>query len=97
LVVGEADTAAAAAIDASLGRAMPRLTQPPLEELAARLAGCHAYLGNDSGVSHLAGLCGARTATLFGPTNPDVWRPIGPDVHVVAFDVDIDRVVSLLA
>jgi ADP-heptose:LPS heptosyltransferase len=72
------------------------LEQPPLQDLAARLAGCRAYLGNDSGVSHLAGLCGARTVALFGPTNPDVWRPIGPRVHVVPFDADTESVVSRL-
>jgi ADP-heptose:LPS heptosyltransferase len=50
------------------------------------LAGCHAYLGNDSGVSHLAGLCGARSIVLFGPTNPQVWHPLGLHVHIRPFD-----------
>jgi heptosyltransferase III len=86
LVVGEADAAAGGAIESLLGRALPRLDVPTLEELAARLAGCRAYVGNDSGVSHLAGLCGAHTVALFGPTNPEIWRPIGPDVHVLDFD-----------
>jgi hypothetical protein len=96
LIVGEADVGIPEEIEASLGRALPRLEQPPLQALAARLAGCRAYLGNDSGVSHLAGLCGARTVALFGPTNPDVWRPIGPYVHVVPFDADTESVVSRL-
>jgi heptosyltransferase III len=96
LIVGEADTAAATAVEAALGYSLPRLEHPPLADLAARLAGCRAYLGNDSGVSHLAGLCGARTAALFGPTSPTVWRPIGPDVHTLDFEADVDAVVSLL-
>jgi len=88
LVVGEADVQAAAAVDAALGASLPRLEHVPLDELAARLAGCRAYLGNDSGVSHLAGLCGARTLALFGPTDPRVWQPLGPRVEVANFAVD---------
>jgi ADP-heptose:LPS heptosyltransferase len=96
LVVGEADVRAADDVDAHVGRALPRLELPTLEELAARLAGCKAYVGNDSGVSHLAGLCGARTIVLFGPSDPNVWRPIGPRVEVVPFDAEPSEVVSLL-
>ena len=92
LVVGEADKEAARRIDADVGR----LEHPPLEELAARLAGCRAYLGNDSGVSHLAGLCGVRTVALFGPTDPGVWRPIGQKVHVLPFTVSAREVVDEL-
>jgi heptosyltransferase-3 len=96
LVVGEADEQAAQAVEASLGRTLPRLEHAPLEVLAARLAGCRAYLGNDSGVSHLAGLCGARTIVLFGPTSPALWHPLGPDVHVVTFDTLPEHVAALV-
>lgn len=48
-----------------------------LGELAAiaRLSRC--FIGNDSGVSHLAAAAGARGLTIFGPTDPDRWRPLG--------------------
>jgi ADP-heptose:LPS heptosyltransferase len=97
LVVGEADASCAARVEACLGYAVPRLEQPPLEELARRLAGCRGYLGNDSGVSHLAGLCGARTIAIFGPSDPRVWQPIGRDVHVVTFDADPNAIAELVA
>ena len=96
LIVGEADASAAADVEAAFGGALLRLDHPPLEPLASRLAGCRAYLGNDSGVSHLAGLCGTRTVALFGPTSPTVWRPIGPDVHVMPFDASTASIVSRL-
>lgn len=86
LVVGEADAEPAARLEAALGRRLAWLEHPSLSELAARLAGCRAYLGNDSGVSHLAGLCGARSVVLFGPTDPRIWRPLGPRVHVERFE-----------
>jgi heptosyltransferase III len=96
LIVGEADEQAARDVEACLGMSLPRLAHVPLEQLAQRLAGCRAFLGNDSGVSHLAGLCGAATVVLFGPTSPTVWRPLGPSVHVLPFETDVERVVALL-
>jgi ADP-heptose:LPS heptosyltransferase len=96
LVVGEADSQAAATVEACFGRPIPRLEGPSLDELAARLAGCRAYVGNDSGVSHLAGLCGIRTVALFGPSDPLVWRPLGPDVCVVPFTATPEEVAALV-
>jgi heptosyltransferase III len=93
LVVGEADIESVRAVERSFGVALRRL-EVSLSELAQHLAGCRAYVGNDSGVSHLAGLCGAHTYTLFGPTDPAVWRPIGPNVHVVGFDKDPEKLAS---
>ncbi len=48
-----------------------------LPDVAALLALSDAYIGNDSGVSHLAGAVGACGAVLFGPTDPARWRPLG--------------------
>jgi heptosyltransferase-2 len=45
--------------------------------LAALLLRCAAYVGNDSGVAHLAGLLGLPTVSLFGPTDPAIWAPLG--------------------
>lgn len=52
------------------------LVQPDLLELSALLGACDGYLGNDSGVSHLAAASGARGAAIFGPTDPALWRPL---------------------
>jgi ADP-heptose:LPS heptosyltransferase len=51
--------------------------------LAALLARAGAYVGNDSGVTHLAAASGAPTIALFGPTDPRVWAPLGPRVEVI--------------
>jgi ADP-heptose:LPS heptosyltransferase len=55
-----------------------------LPQAAALLQRCRLYVGNDSGVSHLAGRLGVPTAAVFGPTDPAVWRPLGPHVQPVA-------------
>jgi ADP-heptose:LPS heptosyltransferase len=48
----------------------------PLPDLAGLLARTALYVGNDSGVSHLAGAVGAAGVVLFGPTDPRRWRPV---------------------
>jgi ADP-heptose:LPS heptosyltransferase len=55
-----------------------------LVDLAAELQHCQYYLGNDSGISHLAAATGIPTLVLFGPSNPQVWRPLGKHVIVLA-------------
>ena len=47
------------------------------------LAGAHLYIGNDSGITHLAAAAGTPVLALFGPTDPAVWAPRGPNVRVV--------------
>lgn len=54
-----------------------------LYELACWLAGARLYIGNDSGITHLAAAAGAPVIALFGLTDPRLWAPRGPTVHVV--------------
>jgi len=67
---------------------------PPLEgavhidnlyALACWLAGARLYIGNDSGVTHLAAAVGTPVLALFGPTEPAVWAPRGPNVRVARY------------
>jgi len=64
----------------------PAWVCPELTSLAAALAGASAFVGNDSGVAHLAAAVGAPTVTLFGPTNPAHFAPVGPSVRIVQND-----------
>jgi hypothetical protein len=63
----------------------PRLAQLPLPELAAYLAGAQLFIGNDSGITHLAAVVGCPTIAYFGPTDPTVWAPRGQHVEVRRF------------
>jgi len=54
-----------------------------LAQLAALLARGDLYVGNDSGVSHLAAAVGCRTVALFGPSNERQWAPRGPRVTIL--------------
>jgi len=55
-----------------------------LYELGCWLAGARLYIGNDSGITHLAAAVGTPVVALFGPTDPRVWAPRGKLVRVVA-------------
>ena len=41
------------------------------------------FVGQDSGITHMAGLMGVRTVAFFGPTDPNRWSPRGTQVTVV--------------
>lgn len=59
-----------------------QLVELPLPELARELQDCDLYIGNDSGISHLAAALGVPTIAIFRTSNPAVWRPVGKDVQV---------------
>jgi ADP-heptose:LPS heptosyltransferase len=48
-----------------------------LAELAAVLQRCALFIGNDSGLAHLAGSVGTPVVAIFGPTDPRAWGPYG--------------------
>lgn len=59
------------------------LAVPSLVTLARHLSVTRLYVGNDSGITHLAAACGCESIAIFGPTNPVVWAPRGDHVTVV--------------
>jgi heptosyltransferase III len=70
-----------------------------LYELAGRLAGAALYVGNDSGITHLATAVGTPVIALFGPTDPLVWAPRGARVlhRERIADISVDEVLSAIA
>lgn len=54
-----------------------------LADLAACFRRGSAYLGCDSGPSHLAAWCGIPCAVLFGPSDPARWAPRGRTVRIL--------------
>ncbi|HLK87010.1 MAG TPA: glycosyltransferase family 9 protein [Candidatus Binataceae bacterium] len=78
VVFGPAEHAMEALIAPQLvSRGVAWLSTPPLGTLAGLARFAAAFVGNDSGMSHLAAAVGAPGVVLFGPTDPDRWRPLG--------------------
>lgn len=67
-------------------------------DLAAWIRGARLYIGNDSGITHLAAATGVPTVALFGYSNPRIWAPRGPHVRIVEaramLDIDVDVVLD---
>ncbi len=56
---------------------------PPWPQLLELFRQTTHYLGNDSGISHLAGLLGLRGLVFFRTTDPKIWRPLGKKLLAV--------------
>ncbi len=82
MIFGEADSAAAEVIRGRLPGVI-ELSGCTLVELASVLAACRAYVGNDSGVTHLAAALGLRTIVMFGPSDAERWGPRGSHVRIL--------------
>jgi len=66
-----------------------------LWNLACWLRSARVYIGNDSGITHLAAAVGTPVVAIFGPTDPDIWAPRGEHVRIVAGaleQTDVDQV-----
>ncbi len=55
----------------------------PLPELAMCLSRSTAFLGHDSGITHLAAAVDVPVCVLWGESVQTVWRPLGRDVRVL--------------
>lgn len=92
LVGGEAEGERLQRLAARLPSARRRLAQSlPLAELAHLLAACRAFVGHDSGISHLAAALGLPGLVLWGDTVEEVWRPPSERVVVVRHPAGLAR------
>ena len=57
--------------------------QTTLLAVAACMAGAHAFVGNDSGLGHMAAALNVPTLTVFGPGRAKRYRPWGARAAVV--------------
>ena len=84
LLQGPADAQIVQLISSQLDTISPILVENwNLGRIATLMRKGSLYMGNDSGITHLAAACGTPTIALFGPTDPLIWGPQGPKVRIV--------------
>ena len=83
LISGPAEGKGREVTEALKGEAPIILDNSPLIHLAAVLRTCSVYVGNDSGITHLAAWVGIPTVAVFGPTDPRIWGPRGQKVRII--------------
>jgi hypothetical protein len=82
------------------GAGIAALACLPLGTVAGLASLATAFVGNDSGVSHLAAAAGARGIVIFGPTEPERWRPLGQVTVIRAApltDLSVNAVATAIA
>ncbi len=77
--------------DRPLRAADATVREASIARVAALLERSPFYVGNDSGVSHLAAAVACRGIALFAETDPSVWRPRGDSVAVLKAKNDCGR------
>ena len=71
-----------------------------IPELAALISRVNLFITNDTGVMHVAGTTGTPQISVFGPTNPFNWAPVGPNKYFIRKsdlidDISVEEVYNL--
>jgi len=61
----------------------PLLVEEDLLRAAEHIANMDLYIGNDAGMTHIVAALSIPTIAIYGPTDPNVWRPLGHHVRTV--------------
>jgi len=83
---GDQERSMATPVLTALPQALDLVGKLDLPEVAAVLARAAIFIGNDSGLMHLAAAASAPTLGLFGPTPSDEYGPAGPKAQAVLAD-----------
>lgn len=82
LLGGPGDVETMSAIQETVGEhAVNACGRSTIEQMAALIARCRVFLGNDSGPMHVAGALGVPVAAIFGPGDPDRTAAWSPALH----------------
>jgi heptosyltransferase III len=91
LIGGEAEGARCQRLAAALPTQRVHLAQNlPLVDLAQTMRSCAAFIGHDSGVTHLAAALDLPGLVLWGPSNATVWRPMSDRMNLLRHDGGLD-------
>lgn len=95
VIQGEADEKYVAAFRRELRAPHLSVTSKSLAEVASILSHATLFLGNDSGIAHLAAAVGVPTIAVFRASNPNVWTPRGRRVWI-ATEETLPQVIETL-
>jgi len=96
VIEGEADETFVHAFERCLKMPCLKVRKDDLLDVAAILSRASLFIGNDSGIAHLAAAVGVPTVVAFRASNPAVWSPKGKDVWV-ARDASLQSIVERVA
>ncbi len=68
-----------------LQKTAPAIYEESIDRAIEQVHHTDLYIGMDTGLTHVAAMCGVATCALFGPSNCHVWQPLGPLLVVGSF------------
>lgn len=74
------------------GFKIPIFFNKKISEVAAIIANSDLFITNDTGIMHVAGATATPQISIFGPTNPFNWAPIGKNKYFIQNSDLIDDV-----
>jgi heptosyltransferase-1 len=75
-------------VDINLGKFINK----PIPQIAALISISDLFISNDTGIMHVAGTTNTPQISIFGPTNPFNWAPIGMNKYFLRKSELIDDV-----
>lgn len=79
-------------IKSNLDIALGFFINKPIPQVAALVSESDLFISNDTGIMHVAGTTNTPQISIFGPTNPFNWAPIGPNKYFIRKSELIDDV-----
>ncbi len=77
VTAGPMDEEAVRQIELTLGENVYLIQNQPVRYVASVLAEVDLLVSNDTGIMHIGAAVGAPVLSLFGPTSPEQWAPLG--------------------
>ena len=71
---------------------IPLFLNKTVPEVAALISKSDLFITNDTGIMHVAGAVNVPQISIFGPTNPLKWAPVGENKYWIKNSDDIDSV-----
>lgn len=89
IILGSSEETSLIRAVASGMKKAPRLAHggSSLGVLAGLISSCRVVVSPDSGPAHMAAALKVPVVTLFGPTSPERWAPLGQESRVLSADV----------
>ena len=75
-------------VDISFGKFINK----PIPQIAALISISNLFISNDTGIMHVAGTTATPQISIFGPTNPFNWTPIGMNKYFIRKSELIDDI-----
>ncbi|MBN2571149.1 MAG: glycosyltransferase family 9 protein [Ignavibacteriales bacterium] len=71
---------------------IPCFLNKNISQTAALISKSNLFITNDTGIMHVAGATDTPQISLFGPTIPEQWSPVGDHKYYLKYDENIDSI-----